>query len=613
MTWKIFPSSCRGSIALSRGCERPSCRFPLAHAGARTPTLHRTCVAARSHGAASGLAQSHQQSIELYPVPPRQRIAKCALGLVGVTRADVAPAVRDAVHVGVDTNTGKAVRHRHDQIRRLATDPRKPQQRIDVVGNSPGELALEYATDLDQPLGFGAIEADRIDRISNRHQRRCRQRARVRRNHEQARRRAGRHSVLRAQAQDACRQHPVRVVLGLRYERGNRRLDGTAEIANRSHHAGEVSIVDVSPRGSLHRLPVGAGGQQFKRRSSRRGRVDDPGSAPVWCAAMRLRTGLVGLGKHGLRYAKHIHDDVPGLQLAAICRRDRRAGEELARSYGCDYVAEASILAERDDIDLIVVVAPPAVVERVVPLAAARKKRLLVEKPVAADLHIGLRILAEIERNGVYCAAGQTLRMNTVVREIERRVEDLGRLDSMIFSQRFPPQLELTWLDDPPQSGGGNVLHTGVHCFDLCRVLSGVEPEAAFCTTRSVHTRRTEDVFASCIDMSDGSLATVNCSRTTRSRNGLIEVTGELGQLVGDHVLNTLYHLGPDGREDIALSAPTHTVLELLRTVADDCQRDRAPTISYREGLAAVAVADACYRSVASGRKERIVMPPSGP
>jgi len=328
---------------------------------------------------------------------------------------------------------------------------------------------------------------------------------------------------------------------------------------------------------------------------------------------MQLRTGLVGLGKHGLRYAKHIHGDVPGLQLAAVCRRDRRVGEDIARSYGCDYVSDARALAERDDIDLIVIAAAPVVIEEVVAIAAPRHKRLLIEKPVAPDLRTAVRILADIERNGVYCAAGQTLRLNTVAREIERRVAELGRLDSMIFSQRFPPQLDLAWLDDPTQSGGGNVLHTGVHCFDLCRVFSRAEPQAAFCTGHSVHTRRTEDVFASCIEMSDGSLATVSCSRTTHSRNGLIEVTGELGQLVGDHVLNTLYRLGPRGREEIALPPPTHTVLELLRIVADDCRRDRSPTIPYREGLAAVAVAEACYRSIESGRKEHVVMPPSGP
>ena len=328
---------------------------------------------------------------------------------------------------------------------------------------------------------------------------------------------------------------------------------------------------------------------------------------------MRVRTGLVGLGKHGLRYAKHIHEDVPGLELTAVCRRDRHNGEEIARRYGCDYVADARTLAERDDIDLVVIAATPAVIEEAACIAAEKKKRILIEKPVAIDLLSGLRILQTLESHAAYCAAGQTLRLNRVAEEMSRRVRDLGRMDSLVFSQRFPPPVDLTWLDQPNVSGGGNVLHTGVHCFDLCRVLSGAEPETVFCTAHRVNTRHTEDVFAACITMSNGVLATVSCSRTTQSRNGLIEVTGELGQLVGDHVLNTLYGLGPRGREEIPLPPPTHTVLELLRVVAEDCRRDRPPTIPYREGLAAVAVADACYRSLESGRTERVVMPSSGP
>jgi predicted dehydrogenase len=401
--------------------------------------------------------------------------------------------------------------------------------------------------------------------------------------------------------------------LGLGDERRDRGVRVQAKFADRAHYTRKIAIVDTSCGPPLHPVRVGGGSLHFKPSRSVCDCVDDPAEAPVWCAVMRLRTGLVGLGKHGLRYAKHIHADVPGLQLAAVCRRDRRVGEAVALEYGCAFESDARALAARDDIDLIVIAAAPAVIEEVVAIAAPQRKRLLIEKPVAPDLRVGLRILGEIERSGVYCAAGQTLRLNTVTKEIARRVTDLGRLDSMIFSQRFPAQLDLAWLDDPTQSGGGNVLHTGVHCFDLCRVFSRAEPRAAFCTSRSVHTRRTEDLFASCIEMSDGSLATVSCSRTTHSRNGLIEITGEHGQLVGDHVLNTLYRLGPRGREDIPLPPPTHTVLELLRTIADDCRWDRPPTIPYREGLAAVAVAEACYRSIASGQKERVVMPPSGP
>lgn len=515
--------------------------------------------------------------------------------------------------VRIYANSRQTVCDRDDEIGRLATDPRQREQSIDAVGNAASEVALQNAGDLDEPLRLGSVESDRIDRTSDVRDGRGRQSRDVGCDREQSSRSRGGHAVLRAQTENAARKHSIGVTLGFGDERRDRGIDGTTKIAKRAHHARKVPIRDTARHGPLHELHVKVGPELFKRpRLAHRG-VDDPGEGPVWCATMRLRTGLVGVGKHGLRYAKHIRDDVPGLRLDAVCRRERQTGEQIASSYGCEYVADARTLAARDDIDLIVIAAAPAVIEEVVSIALAHKKRLLIEKPVAPDLATGLRILVEVERSGAYCAAGQTLRLNTVTKAMGCRVAELGRLDSMIFSQRFPPQLDLAWLDDPTQSGGGNILHTGVHCFDLCRLLAHAEPQAVFCTARSVYTRRTEDVFASCIEMSDGSFATVSCSRTTHSRNGLIEVTGEWGQLVGDHVLNTLYRLGPQGRQEIPLPPPTHTVLELLRVVADDCRADRPPTIPYRDGLAAVAVADACYRSIASGRKERVVMPASGP
>jgi predicted dehydrogenase len=328
---------------------------------------------------------------------------------------------------------------------------------------------------------------------------------------------------------------------------------------------------------------------------------------------MRLRTGIVGVGKHGQRYAKHIAEDVDELELVAVARRDAERGRAVAEKYRCEFTADAALLADRADLDLLIVAAAPAVIARIVPLAIARGTRLLIEKPVAFDLASGIEIAAALARTGTYCMAGHTLRLNTVVREIASRIVELGRIDSMLFSQRFPPQLDLAWLDDPAQSGGGNVLHTGVHCFDLCRFLSGRDPMTATCSARSVYTERTEDVFTATLSFADGPEATVGCSRTTRSRNGLIEITGERGQLVGDHVHHTLYRIDESGRTSIELAPPRHTVLELLRLLVEDCRADRAPSIPYHAGLGAVAIAAACYRSMRSGVNERVVMPPARP
>ena len=46
------------------------------------------------------------------------------------------------------------------------------------------------------------------------------------------------------------------------------------------------------------------------------------------------RVGLLGTGKHGSRYARHIGEDVEGLELVAISRRSA-LGREQATGWGC--------------------------------------------------------------------------------------------------------------------------------------------------------------------------------------------------------------------------------------------------------------------------------------
>ena len=46
------------------------------------------------------------------------------------------------------------------------------------------------------------------------------------------------------------------------------------------------------------------------------------------------RVGILGTGKHGSRYARHVVDDVEGLELVAISRRSAE-GRAQAAGWNC--------------------------------------------------------------------------------------------------------------------------------------------------------------------------------------------------------------------------------------------------------------------------------------
>ena len=325
--------------------------------------------------------------------------------------------------------------------------------------------------------------------------------------------------------------------------------------------------------------------------------------------AAPLPIGLIGLGKHGLRYLTHIREDVPGFRLAAVSRRDREAGEKIAREAGARYHRDPRDLIADREVAAVVAAVPPSEHPEIVAAAVRERKPLLIEKPFAANLETALALEDLIESAGLPCLVGQTLRFSGVVQAVRGLVERIGRLHQLVLTQSFEPT-RLGWLDDPRSSGGGNILHTGVHEFDLLRYLTGGEAIEATCFVERVTTQLTEDSFSAAISIDAGGattiLAAVAGSRATRSRAGEIRLVGEHGQIVADHVLREVAIV--EDRRSTVLPRPADvpTVREALRVFHDVAEGRIASPITPRDGVRAVAIADACYRSAASGCREKV-------
>jgi predicted dehydrogenase len=113
------------------------------------------------------------------------------------------------------------------------------------------------------------------------------------------------------------------------------------------------------------------------------------------------------------------------------------------------------------------------------------------------------------------------------------------------------------WLDHKAESGGGIVLHTGVHSFDLLYFLTGCEVDEVWCQTSQVVTHETEDNFVMMCNLREPLLkGVVIGSRSTHSRSGLIELSGEKGQLVGDHAHGFAYLIKGSTRIELPVAPP---------------------------------------------------------
>jgi predicted dehydrogenase len=315
---------------------------------------------------------------------------------------------------------------------------------------------------------------------------------------------------------------------------------------------------------------------------------------------MTLRIGIVGAGTHGARYARHATHDVPGLQVVAICRRDRAAGEALAASCGCRYVSDGHALIADADVEAVVVTTPPSSHFTFARAALASGKAVLLEKPATGTLTEARRLVAVATAAGAPpLMVAQTLRWNPVLQRARELWPQLGRVHLIRLAQRLAPTA-LAWQQQEAETVGGSVLLTGVHIFDLARWLSGREFVTVASRQRRVCNPAVEDFFLARGELDDGCWVSLEVSKYTDSRAGWLEAVGEAGQLQADYLEGTLRVRR--GREEIVehLDAAAPTLPAVLAAWRDAARRRTVVPVTAVDGLRTLEVVDACYRSDAA-------------
>ena len=281
---------------------------------------------------------------------------------------------------------------------------------------------------------------------------------------------------------------------------------------------------------------------------------------------MTIGIGIIGTGKHGARYLSHV-GEVPSLRLAAISRRNRTLGEHQAETHRCRFHADPAALIADPTVDAVVLVVPPTLNVELATAAARAGKSLLIEKPLAPTVSECRRIAAAVESAGVMAMVAHTLRFNAVVKTVRQAVPSIGPLHGAVLTQRFEPS-KLGWLDRQKEAGGGIILHTGVHSFDLLRHLTGREALQVTASAKQIATLDTEDSFAATIEMEGALLALVAGSRATAGRSGSIEMAGRDGQLAADHVHGVAARLVGATRSPLEIGEAFMTVSSTLREFA---------------------------------------------
>jgi len=321
-------------------------------------------------------------------------------------------------------------------------------------------------------------------------------------------------------------------------------------------------------------------------------------------ASIRWRAGVIGTGKHGSRYARHIVQDVDGLDLVAISRRSGE-GREQAVQWSCRWHTDWRDLVADSEVDCVIAAMPPVWNGEVAAACALAGKPLLLEKPMAVSVVEALKVHEMFSRQNVPLTIGQTLRYNTVIRGLREQLAAIRPLHSFTANQRLEPAT-LSWLDDPASAGAGVTFHSAVHVFDALRLITGQEVVRVMARTRCVHSSRLEDHLVALVELDNGVIGSVDCSKIGPGRSGRFEFIGGRGQVHGDQVHHLLEMINGQTRVLQETGVPVSTIVPLLRDWLAFLQGRQPNPIPGEEGLAAVRVCEACLRSAVKGGWEDV-------
>ncbi|SDO75127.1 myo-inositol 2-dehydrogenase / D-chiro-inositol 1-dehydrogenase [Nakamurella panacisegetis] len=319
-----------------------------------------------------------------------------------------------------------------------------------------------------------------------------------------------------------------------------------------------------------------------------------------------LRVALFGAGRIGQVHAASVAAD-PRADLAYICDPATEAATTLTDRFGGVPTTDIDAVMADESVDAVIIGSPTSTHVDLLTRAVRAGKAALCEKPIDLDLARVDACWAEIKDIPHTVMIGFNRRFDVSFRAIRDRVAagEVGRLEQLAITSRDPA---------PPPDGyvtasGGLFRDMTIHDFDMARYFLG-DIVSVHATGANLITESGDiDSAIVVLRSAGGALAQItNSRRCAFGYDQRLEAFGATGMLSAGNQLPTMVrYYGPE-RTDAAdpyvgffleryTPAYRAELDHFLRAVEDG----RAPSPSFADGRAALALAEAADESMRTG------------
>ena len=321
---------------------------------------------------------------------------------------------------------------------------------------------------------------------------------------------------------------------------------------------------------------------------------------------MKFGLCVIGCGAFARSFSSAIHGELDAIDLYFASRDEARAAAfaDEYRGVGSFGSYEAACADQR--VEGVYICTPHHLHLEHAALAARAGKHILMEKPLARTKLEANAIVNVATDAGATMMVAENYRFMPPVIAAKAMVErgDVGNLRLVQLQEDFPFQ-PVEWRNDADMNGGGVLIDGGIHKLSLLAYLAGNPAEIYAAEIPSSHSGLgAEDGVTAMLRYPNGLVGVINHTWSAGAHNERPWVT------VSGSRASTAFELGGDwidtidgsGRHRQHLGSDRAGLAAMVREFRECLQEGRPPAMTGEEGARDVALVEACYESMRSGR-----------
>ena len=270
-----------------------------------------------------------------------------------------------------------------------------------------------------------------------------------------------------------------------------------------------------------------------------------------------MRVAVIGVGSMGFNHLR-VYSELEDIQLVGASDVNPERLKDIADRFSVPTYSDYRELFIKEKPEAVSITVPTSDHEIVATFALQSGAHILVEKPIAATVDEGKRIIALAKEMKRQLMIGHIIRFNPAIQSLKKRLDngDLGKI-FQIFCRRagpFPARIRDV----------GVVVDLAPHDVDIMRFLTGLNPIRVYAETeQQIHTDH-EDLLFGLLRFPGGVTGALELNWLTPKKIRETLVVGEKGLFHVDDLLQDLYFY-----ENAQASGDLWSPLKTIRGVSE--------------------------------------------